>query len=153
MEGSYKKLIASNKKARHDYSISDEYEAGIVLVGSEVKSLRNGRVKLKDSYGRVINGEIFVYQLNIGTYPFANIVNHDPMRPRKLLLNRAEIKKIERKVNEKGMSIIPTKIYFKNNKIKLQIGLGKGKKAYDKRQTLKKRDSDREIDRFRKKNL
>ncbi|OQY13806.1 MAG: SsrA-binding protein [Desulfobacteraceae bacterium 4572_19] len=153
MEGPYKKLIASNKKARHSYAIDDDYEAGIILVGSEVKSLRNGKVNLKESYASIKNGEIFVYQLNIGKYSYANIVNHDPTRPRKLLLNKAEIKKITRKVNEKGMSIIPLKIYFKNSKIKLQIGLGKGKKLYDKRESLKQRDVKRELGRLQKKEL
>jgi len=153
LEGPYKKLIASNKKARHSYAIDDDYEAGIILVGSEVKSLRNGKVNLKESYASIKNGEIFVYQLNIGKYSYANIVNHDPTRPRKLLLNKAEIKKITRKVNEKGMSIIPLKIYFKNSKIKLQIGLGKGKKLYDKRESLKQRDVKRELGRLQKKEL
>ena len=151
--GSYKKLIASNKKARYSYEIVDDYEAGMVLVGSEVKSLRSGRVNLKESFARIQNNEIFVYHMNIGIYPYANLVNHDPTRPRKLLLNRTEIKKITRKVNEKGMSIIPLKIYFKNNKIKLQIGLGKGKKLYDKRESIKQRDVKKDLARLRKREL
>lgn len=142
--------IARNKKARFSYNIEAEYEAGMVLVGSEVKSIRNGGVNLKDSYAEVKNGEMFVYQMNISHYAFANYGNHDPERPRKLLLHKREIKKIESKVNEKGVTVVPLSMYFKNGKIKLKIGLGKGKKAYDKRQTIQNREADREMHRINK---
>jgi SsrA-binding protein len=120
------KLIAENRKARHDFHIEDTYEAGIVLVGTEVKSLRLGKANLKDSYGRIKNGEVFVHQMHIGVYPFAYYNNHDPLRPRKLLLHDYEIKKLYGKVNEKGYSLVPLRLYFKAGKVKLQPGPGQG---------------------------
>ena len=117
------KPVASNRKARHDFHIEDTYEAGLVLVGTEVKSLRMGKANLKDAYARIVNGEVFVYQLHIGPYPFAYYENHDPLRVRKLLLHKQEIKRLSAKVNEKGHSLIPLKMYFKSGKVKLSLGL------------------------------
>ena len=144
------KIISKNKKAWHSYTISTEYEAGMVLVGSEVKSLRNGNANIKDSYAQVKNGEIFVHQMHIGTYPFAHHGNHDPLRPRKLLLHDYEIKKIIGKINEKGHSLIPLSLYFKRGRVKMKIGLAKGKKLFDKRETIKNREAQRELDRANK---
>ncbi|MBW2011534.1 MAG: SsrA-binding protein SmpB, partial [Deltaproteobacteria bacterium] len=141
MEQKRKKIVAENRKARHDYYIEDQFEAGMVLVGTEVKSLRDGRANLKDSYAKIKNGEVFVYQMHIGPYPFAYHENHDPLRPRKLLLHKYEIKKLYSKVNEKGLSLIPLSVYFKNGKVKMIIGLAKGKRLYDKRETIKNRDA------------
>ena len=145
-----RKILAENRKARYEYFIEDEYEAGMVLLGTEVKSLRQGRVNLKDSYARVKNGEVFVYQMHIGPYPFAYYGNHDPLRPRKLLLHKREIKRIYGKVNEKGHALIPLRIYFKNGKVKLTLALAKGKRKYDKREAIKRRDEKRDLDRARK---
>jgi SsrA-binding protein len=144
------KLIAKNKNAGFSYTISTDYEAGVVLVGSEVKSLRSGNVNLKDSYAQIKNGEIFVYQMHIGPYSYASRDNHDPLRPRKLLLHKNEIKKIIGKLNERGFSLIPMTLYFKNGRVKMKIGLGKGKKLFDKRQDIKDRESKREVDRANK---
>ncbi len=141
------KTIAVNRKARFDYFIVDQFEAGLVLKGTEVKSLRLGKANLKDAYGRVLNGEVFVYQLHIGPYPFAYYENHDPLRVRKLLLHKREIKRIYAKVNEKGHSLIPLKLYFKDSKVKLTIALAKGKRKYDKREAIKRRDEQRSFDR------
>lgn len=152
MEQKQKKIVAENRKARHDYYIEEQFEAGMVLVGTEVKSLRDGRVNLKDSYAKIKNGEVFVYQMHIGPYPFAYHGNHDPLRPRKLLLHKYEIKKLYGKVNEKGLSLIPLNVYFKNGKVKMTLGLAKGKRLYDKRETIKSRDAKRELDRERKNN-
>ena len=151
MNSEYIKLIASNKKARHNYLIESEYEAGIMLVGSEVKSIREGRVSFQDSYADIKNGEVFLSQLHISLYKHAYYTNHESLRTRKLLLHKHEIKKLMVKTKERGYSIIPLKIYFKNSKIKVRLGLGKGKKLYDKRQTIKKNDMKRELDRERKK--
>ena len=144
------KIIAVNRKARHDYFIEDEYEAGLVLKGTEVKSLRLGKANLKDSYARIKDGEVLVYQMHIGPYPFAYYDNHDPLRPRKLLLHKREIKRLYGKVNEKGFTLIPLKIYFKNGKVKLTLALVRGKRKYDKRETIRRRDEKREMDRARK---
>jgi SsrA-binding protein len=141
------KIIAVNRKARHDFFIEDEYEAGIVLKGTEVKSLRLGKVNLKDSYARIKDGEVFVYQMHIGPYPFAYYENHDPLRVRKLLLHKQEIKRLSAKVNEKGHSLIPLKLYFKDGRVKLTIALAKGKRKYDKRDAIKRRDEQRDLDR------
>jgi SsrA-binding protein len=146
------KLIAENRKARHDYNIEDTYEAGIVLVGTEVKSLRMGKANLKDSYARIKNGEVFVYQMHIGAYPFAYYNNHDPLRSRKLLLHNYEIKKLYGKVNEKGYSLIPLKMYFKDGKVKLSLALARGKQSHDKREPIRRRDQKRELERERKNN-
>lgn len=141
------KIIANNKKAYHDYFITDVFEAGMVLQGTEVKSLRLGKANLRDSFCRIRRGEIFVDNLHISPYDFGNRENHDPTRERKLLLHRDQIDKITRKVEERGFSLVPTKIYFKGGKVKLEIGLAKGKKLHDKRHTLKKKEADREMSR------
>jgi SsrA-binding protein len=144
------KVITENRKARHNYFIEETYEAGMVLLGTEVKSLRLGRVNLKDSYARINKGEVFVHQIHIGAYPFAYYGNHDPLRKRKLLLHRYEIKKLYGKVNEKGFSLIPLKIYFQNGKAKLTLALAKGKRKYDKRETIRQRDEQRDLERSKK---
>lgn len=150
MASDHIKIIANNKKARHNFFISDELEAGMVLKGTEVKSIRQGRVNLKDSYADIKNGEIFLRQMHITPYKFAYYGNHDPLRSRKLLLHKKEIKKLIGKVNERGFTIVPLKLYFKNGKIKVQIGLAKGKKLYDKRETIKQKDMKRDLERERK---
>ncbi|MBF0113375.1 MAG: SsrA-binding protein SmpB [Desulfamplus sp.] len=150
MESDHIKIVATNKKARHDYDISGEIEAGIVLVGTEVKSIRQGRVNLKDSYADIKNGEVFLRQMHISPYQNAYYDNHDPLRSRKLLLHNKEIKKMIGKVSERGFSIVPLKVYFKNGKIKVQIGLAKGKKLYDKRDSIKRKDIQRDMDREEK---
>ncbi len=147
MSNNHIKIIAVNRKARHEYFIVDEYEAGLVLKGTEVKSLRLGKVNLKDSYANIKEGEVFVYQIHIGPYPFAYYNNHDPLRPRKLLLHKREIKRLYGKVNEKGHSLIPLKIYFKKGKAKLTLALAKGKRKYDKREAIKRRDEQRDMER------
>ena len=145
-----KKIIAENRKARHNYHIDEVIEAGMVLKGTEVKSLRQGRVNLKDSYARIKNGEVFVYQMHIGPYLFAYYNNHEPLRPRKLLLHKREIHRLYGKVNEKGITLIPLRVYFTRGKVKLALGLARGKRAYDKRETIRRRDEQRELDRARK---
>lgn len=148
MEDKKIRQIAVNKKARHSYTISDQYEAGLVLVGSEVKSIRNGGVNLKDSYARINDkGEVYVHQMHVSPYLYSYNDNHDPLRPRKLLLNKTEIRKIYNKINEKGFSLIPLSLYFKGNKIKITVGIGQGKNLYDKRQSLKDKDANREMHR------
>jgi SsrA-binding protein len=144
------KIIAENRKARRDYFIVDQFEAGMVLTGTEVKSLRQGRANLKDAYARIKDGEVFVYQLHIAPYPFAYYDNHDPLRPRKLLLHKNEIKRLYGKINEKGHTLIPLRIYFKNGKVKILLALAKGKRKYDKREAIRRRDEQREMDRARK---
>ncbi len=139
------KIIATNKKAYHDYFIDEVFEAGMVLTGTEVKSLRQGAANLKDAFCRIKNDEIFVNNLHISPYEHGNIHNVDPTRVRKLLLHRAEIAKLVRKVEEKGLSLVPTKIYFKNSLVKLEIGVARGKKLHDKRETLKRKEADREM--------
>jgi SsrA-binding protein len=146
----HKKIITENRKARHSYFIEDTYEAGIVLLGTEVKSLRLGRVNLKDSYARIKKGEVFIYQMHIGAYPFAYYDNHDPLRKRKLLLHKNEIKKLYGKINEKGFSLIPLRVYFQNGKVKITLALARGKRKYDKRETIKRRDQQRDFDRSKK---
>ncbi|UCF89764.1 MAG: SsrA-binding protein SmpB [Desulfobacterales bacterium] len=146
----HKKIIAENRKARHNYFIEDQFEAGLVLKGTEVKSLRLGRANLKDSYAKIVNGEVYIYQLHIGAYPFAYYDNHDPLRPRKLLLHKQEIKRLYGKINEKGHTLVPLSIYFKDGKVKLTLALAKGKRQYDKREAIKKRDEQRDMDRQRK---
>jgi len=144
------KNIAENRKARHDYFIEDEYEAGMVLKGTEVKSLRQGRANLKDSYAKIRNGEVWVHQMHISPYPFAYYDNHDPVRIRKLLLHDYEIKKLSVKLNERGFSLIPLRLYFREGKVKMLLGLAKGKRQYDKRHSLRQRDQKRDMDRIRK---
>jgi SsrA-binding protein len=141
--------IAVNKKAHHSYTITDQYEAGLVLVGSEVKSIRNGGVNLKDSYARITaNGEVFVHQMHVSPYTFSYNDNHDPLQPRKLLLNKSEIKKISQKIVEKGFSLIPLSIYFKGNRIKMKLGIAQGKNLYDKRHSLKEKEANRDLHRI-----
>jgi SsrA-binding protein len=142
-----KKIIAENRKARHDYFIDDEYEAGIVLTGTEVKALRMGRANLKDSYARIKDGEVYVHQMHIGPYPFAHYGNHEPLRPRKLLLHKSEIRRLYGKVNEKGHTLIPLRIYFKKGKVKIALALARGKRQYDKREAIKRRDEKRLLER------
>lgn len=139
------KIIATNKKAYHDYFIDDTYEAGLVLKGTEVKSLRLGKVNLKEAFCRIVKGEVFINNMNISPYEYGNRENHDPTRVRKLLLHHNEIDKLIRLTEQKGCSLIPTKIYFKNSLVKLEIGVGKGKKMHDKRQTLKQKEANREM--------
>ena len=144
------KLICQNKKARHNYSIEDTYEAGIALVGTEVKSLREGRANLGDSYGRIKNGEVFLVDAHISPYSHANRFNHDPLRTRKLLLHKKEIRRLIGKVQEKGFTLIPLRLYFSNGKAKVELGLAKGKKLFDKRETLKRKTMERDMERGRK---
>ncbi len=151
MNQDYTKLIATNKKARHNYNIDAEFEAGIVLAGSEVKAIREGRVSFQDSYADIKRDEVFLRQLHISPYEYAYNANHEALRTRKLLLHRYEIKKLSAKIREKGYTLVPLKIYFKKDKIKVLIGLGKGKKLYDKRETIKQKDVKRDMDRERKK--
>ena len=141
------KLIANNKKAFHDFFIEDTYEAGIALVGTEVKSLRAGKCSVKESFIRVENGEVYINGMHISPYEKGNIFNKDPLRVRKLLLHKAEINKMLGKTKEKGMSIVPLKVYFKGSLVKVEIGLAKGKKLYDKRQDIAKKDQKREAER------
>ncbi|MBN1662534.1 MAG: SsrA-binding protein SmpB [Deltaproteobacteria bacterium] len=141
------KLICQNKMARLNYFIEDTYEAGIALVGTEVKSLRDGKANLKDSYALVHDGEVFLYDVHVSPYTHGNRANHNPLRVRKLLLHKREIKKLYGRSREKGLSIIPLKMYFRNGKVKVEIGVGRGKKQYDKREDIKKRDDTREIER------
>lgn len=148
------KLIANNKKAYHDYFILDTYEAGIALHGTEVKSLRMGKCSVKESFIRVENGEVFIYGMHISPYEKGNIFNKDPLRPRKLLLHKAEINKMLGKTKEKGMAIVPLKVYFKGGLVKVEIGLARGKKLYDKRNDIAKKDQQREAQRdFKIRNL
>jgi SsrA-binding protein len=139
------KIIATNKKAFHDYFIDDVFEAGLVLTGTEVKSLREGKVNLKEAFCRIKGGEVFINNMNIAEYTHGNRENHDPTRMRKLLLHHAEIDKLIRLTEQKGLALVPTKIYFKNNYVKLEIGIGRGKKLHDKRETLKRKEADREM--------
>lgn len=148
------KLIVNNKKAYHDYFILDTYEAGIALHGTEVKSLRMGKCSVKESFIRVENGEVFIYGMHISPYEKGNIFNKDPLRPRKLLLHKAEINKMLGKTKEKGMAIVPLKVYFKGSLVKVEIGLARGKKLYDKRNDIAKKDQQREAQRdFKIRNL
>ena len=148
------KLIANNKKAYHDYFIDDTYEAGIALAGTEVKSLRMGRCSVNESFIRIENGEVYVYQMHISPYEKGNIFNKDPLRPRKLLLHKSEINKLMGRVAQKGFTIVPLKVYFKGSLVKVEIGLARGKKLYDKRQDIAKKDQRREAEReFKVRNL
>jgi len=141
------KLIANNKKAYHDYFILDKYEAGIVLSGTEVKSLRLGKCSIKEAFVRIEKGEVFVHGMHISPYEKGNIFNKDPLRVRKLLLNRSEINKIQGKIKEQGMTVMPLRIYFSGSLVKVEIGLAKGKKQYDKREDIAKKDQKREAQR------
>ena len=154
MTAKREKLIANNKKAYHDYFILDKYEAGIVLSGTEVKSLRLGKCSIKEAFVRIENGEVFVHGMHISPYEKGNIFNKDPLRIRKLLLNRSEINKIQGKIKEQGMTVMPLKIYFSGSLVKVEIGLAKGKKQYDKREDIAKKDQKREAQRdFKVRNM
>lgn len=144
------KLIAQNKKARHDYSIIDTMEAGMVLQGTEIKSIRNSRINLKDGFIRVRNGEAFLHNVHISPYEQGNIFNHDPLRTRKLLLHKKQIHKWETEAKNAGMTIVPLRVYLKDGFAKVLIGLAKGKKDYDKRESLKRKDQERQIQRVLK---
>ena len=146
------KLIAKNPTAYHNYDITDKIEAGIVLSGTEIKSIRNGKINIKDTYVNIKNGEVFIYGMHIIPYEFGNRFNLDPLRNRKLLLNRREIDKLYGMIQQKSVSLVPISIYFKGNKIKLEIGIGKGKKLYDKREDLAKKDAEMKIKRALKNN-
>ncbi len=139
------KLIAKNPNAYHNYNITDKIEAGIVLFGTEIKSIRQGKVNLKDSYAIIKHGEVYVVGMNISPYENGNIFNKDPLRDRKLLLNRSEINKLIGLTKQKGVSLVPISLYFKKNIVKLELGIGKGKKLYDKRQDIAKKDAQRQI--------
>ena len=141
------KFIAKNPVAHHHYTIQDTLEAGIVLTGTEIKSIRAGKVNLKDSYVHIKNGEAFIVGMHISPYEHGNLFNQDPLRTRKLLLNKREIHKLIGIVQQKGMSLIPTKLYFHNSFVKVEIGIGKGKKLFDKREDMAKKDSQRKIQR------
>ena len=147
------KMVCQNKKAGHDYYLDEFIEAGMVLLGPEVKSLREGRANLVDSYARVKRGEVFLYNMHISPYPFAHGADLDPRRTRKLLLNRKEIKRLIGKTEVKGYSLIPTKVYFKRGRAKVEIALARGKKKYDKRRSLKEKELKREMDQARKKGI
>ena len=153
MENSHINIVTKNRKAWHEYTISEEIEAGMVLLGTEVKSLRGGRANLKDAYGKIERGELFIHQMHISPYPFAHYDNHEPLRPRKLLMHKSEIRRLEAKIREKGFSVIPLKVYFKHGKAKITLGLARGKRKYDKRQAIKAREMKREMERVNKKDF
>ncbi len=146
------KLVAKNPNAYHNYEIKDTIEVGIELTGTEIKSVRNGKINLKDSYSIIKNGEVFAYGIHISPYEFGNIYNKDPLRTRKLLLHRSEINKLIGLVKQQGFSLIPISVYFKGKNLKLSLGIGKGKKLYDKREDLKKKDAEMFIKRHYSKN-
>ena len=146
------KLIAQNRKARHDYSIIDTVEAGLVLQGTEIKSIRNGRINLKDGFARIRNGEAFLYNVHISPYEQGNIFNHDPLRTRKLLLHKKQINKLIGETKNTGITLVPLKVYIKDGYAKVLIGLAKGKKQSDKREDLKRKEVDRQISRTLKNN-
>lgn len=148
------KLIANNKKAYYDYFIEDKYEAGLVLHGTEVKSLRMGKCSIKESYVQIINGEVFIINMNITPYEKGNIFNRDPLRPKKLLLHKQEINKLAAQTAQQGYTIVPLQVYISNGKMKIEIGVGKGKKNYDKRDSIAKKDQQREAQKeFKIRNL
>ena len=148
------RLIANNKKAYHDFFIEETYEAGIALHGTEVKSLRMGKCSVKESFIRIENDEVYIYGMHISPYEKGNIFNKDPLRVKKLLLHKSEIRKLRGKIAEKGYTLVPLKVYFKNSLVKVEIGLARGKKLYDKRQDIAKKDQRREAEReFKVKNL
>ena len=153
MEKEQTKIIAQNKKARHDYFIEQTMECGIVLSGTEVKSLRQGKVNLKDSYASIAHGEIFVCGMHVSPYEQGNIFNKDPMRDRKLLLHKAEINKLIGLTQQKGLTLVPLQLYFKKGKVKMELAVAKGKTLFDKREDIAERDAKREIDRRMKENL
>jgi SsrA-binding protein len=136
--------VAENRKAFHDFHLMETFEAGLVLLGTEVKAIREGRVNLRDSFARVEDGEVFLYNVNISPYSHRGYADHEPLRRRKLLLHRDEIRKLIGKTVEKGMTLVPVRLYFKNGRVKVAVSLAKGKKDYDKRETIKRREADRE---------
>ena len=138
------RIIADNRKARHDYHLLETFEAGVVLLGTEVKAIREGRVNLRDSYARVEGGEVFVYGMHISPYSHRGYAEHDATRRRKLLLHRVEIRKLIGKTVERGLTLVPTQLYFKNGRVKLAIALARGKQAHDKRESIKRKDEERE---------
>ena len=147
-------LVANNKKAYHDYFIEDTYECGIALAGTEVKSLRMSKCSIKEAYVRIEHGEVFVWGMHISPYEKGNIFNKDPLRTRKLLMHSYEIRKLEAKLKEKGLTLVPLRVYFKNSLVKVEVGLARGKKLYDKRQDIAKKDQKREAERdFKVRNL
>jgi SsrA-binding protein len=141
-----RKLIANNKKAYHDYFIDEKYEAGIALHGTEVKSMRLGKCSIKESFIRIENGEVYVYGMHVSPYEKGNLFNKDPLRVKKLLLHRAEINKLMGRIKEKGYTLVPLEVYFNNGKVKVEIGLARGKKLYDKRESIAKKDQLREAE-------
>lgn len=143
------KIITNNRKANFEYAILDKYEAGISLEGTEVKSLRDAKVSIVESYARVIKDEVFLIGANINEYKYGNINNHEPVRNRKLLLHKKEIKKIKEALTEKGLTLIPLKMYFRNSKVKVELGIGRGKKLYDKRESIKARETDLKLKRIK----
>ena len=148
------KLVANNKKAYHDYFVDEKNEAGLVLHGTEVKSLRMGKCSIKESFIRIEDGEVFVYGMHISPYEMGNIFNKDPLRPKKLLMHKAEIHKLLGKIKEKGFTLVPLQVYFKDGRAKIEIGLCRGKKLYDKRQDIAKKDQRREAEKdFKIRNL
>ena len=148
------KLIANNKKAYHDYFIEESFETGIALAGTEVKSLRMGKCSIKEAYVKIENGQVYVYGMHISPYEKGNIFNKDPLRVRKLLMHKSEINRLSSKLKEKGLTLVPLQVYFKNSLVKVEIGLARGKKLYDKRQDIAKKDQRREAERdFKVKNL
>ena len=138
------RLIAENRKARHDYHLLETFEAGIALAGTEVKAIREGRVNLRDSYGAIENGEVFLHNVHIGAYSHRGYADHEPTRRRKLLLHRAEIRRLIGKVVERGMTLVPVRMYLKNGRVKVAVSLARGKQAHDKRETIRRREVDRE---------
>lgn len=149
-----KKLIANNKKAYHEYFLEEKYEAGIALHGTEVKSLRIGKCSIKEAFIKIENDEVIIYQMHISPYEKGNIFNRDPLRPKKLLMHKAEINKLKAKIAEKGYTLVPVEVYFKGSLVKVQIALAKGKKLYDKRADIAKKDMRREAERdFKVRNL
>ena len=149
-----KKLIANNKKAYHEYFLEEKYEAGIALHGTEVKSLRMGKCSIKEAFVRIENDEVIIYQMHISPYEKGNIFNRDPLRPKKLLMHKAEINKLKAKIAEKGYTLVPVEVYFKGSLVKVEIALAKGKKLYDKRADIAKKDMCREAERdFKVRNL
>ena len=148
------KLVANNKKAYHDYFIDDKYETGIELYGTEVKSIRMGKCRIKETFVRIENGQVYIYGMHISPYEKGNIFNKDPLRQRKLLMHRREIDKLLSKIKEKGFTLVPLQVYFKGSLVKVEIGLARGKKLYDKRDDIAKKDAKREMERsFKAKNL
>ncbi len=147
------KLIANNKKAYHDYFIEDKYEAGIELFGTEVKSIRMGRCSIKEAYIRIEHGEVFLHGMHVNPYEKGNIFNKDPLRVRKLLMHRLEIRRLESKIAEKGYTLVPLQVYFRGSLVKVEVGLARGKKLYDKREDIAKKDQKREVQREFKQNL